>query len=308
MEGITPYQTDEGVVSYETHCKFCLKHVDGEDIIIPCKCILYHKIDVQYCHVKCLTEYRTQCYNNREFIQCGICKKAYKFTIDSSTIEEIYYCLRINYITRLLYYLVVLALYISVLIVPMGGIGIMYKYVIFKDAELNSDNIAACFFLASATWIAITSLYWLICISNFYCIAIHTPFRYSHGFTKYHDGYYPIYGMGWCRKYPERLCSHIPKKNENESTCDYLIRMWCPNCDIFFICFFGILIIVPGIIIFILVFYSIILFGICIQLTNNRYKKYVKSTICILYKISTHSNDIIYSRPKGYSCGFMSYI
>ena len=300
-------------ISNGTSCKFCLKNIyDG--VIAPCDCTMinlrHDTTNIEYCHKYCLTEYRIQCYNNKEFIQCGRCEKKYEITkLNLGIIKSFYYYMRMSYIVRMLYYLIGLALYSIILILPIFGIVVIYLYIIYKDAKINSGMVIICILLASATWLIITYLCWLIFVSNYCCKAICVPARYSRGFIKYHKGYYLNYGPPddcWYKE-PLSMFWFMPDHEEDQSICDYIINILCPDADAFTMCA-GLIIIVPTSFAMITIFYPLILFWICIQLVNNRYKRYVKSTISMKYKISENDLEVISEIPGDYNCGFTGTI
>ena len=274
-------------------CRFCLVpiHLEAEDIIQPCSCITYIEGNLtdrvySYCHMSCFTEYRVQRANNDCYIQCEDCKTFYTFELQNlSRFENCIFFIKISRGVRYLLWVGWLVLYLAIGTSPIFGFMILWRFTnhlafstLLLDNNLNLGTWFPYYLLGSLTWGALLSFYWRCCVrEGCWGKPLHHHSRYHRGYRDYYGsysggGYYPIF-----------FYSGNGNSSTNSSNC-------CENSEIK-----GLLIIALCLLILTALILAGVLIYICVELTNLRYKKYVKRVGTIKYKVI---KDI--DTPPGY--------
>ena len=273
-------------------CRFCLVpiHLEAEDIIQPCSCTTYIEGNLtdrvySYCHMSCFTEYRVQRANNDCYIQCEDCKTFYAFELQNlSRYKGFIFSIKINRGVRYLLWIVWLLLYLAIWTSPIFGFMILWRFMnhlafstLLLDNNLNLGTWFPYYLLGSLAWGTLLSFYWCCCVRGCCGQPFHHHSRYHRGYRDYYGSYS---GVGY---YPIFFYSGNGNSSTSSSNC-------CENGEIK-----GLLIIA----LFLLILTALILAGvliyICVELTNLRYKKYVKRLGTIKYKVI---KDI--DTPPGY--------
>lgn len=264
-------------------CRFCLVpiHLEAEDIIQPCSCTTYIEGNLtdrvySYCHTSCFTDYRVQRANNDCYIQCEDCKTFYAFGLqDLSRSENFIFSVKINRGVRYLLWAVWLVLYLVIGTCPIFGFMVLWRSTnhlefstLLSDNNLNLGTWVPYYLLGSLTWGVLLSFYWCCCVREVYGRqALHHHSRYHRGYRKYYGsysggGYYPIF---------------FYTGNGSSSTST---SSGSGNSDMK-----GLLIIVLLLLILTALILAGVLIYICVELTNLRYKEYVKRLGTIKYKV-----------------------
>ena len=267
----------------EELCRFCLVpiNLDAIDIIQPCSC----KTDTRdslivriyrYCHIDCLTEYRIQRADNECYIKCEDCKTPYHFiTADLNTVERFVFSMKVNQPVRYFLWVFWLLIYLGLWAAPIFGFMILWRYTnklaftaLLEMNDLNMGTWFPYYLLGRLTWGAILGLYWWCCARGVFGPALHRHSRYHSGYREYYGtysggGYYPIFfysGSG-------SQGSHTSSGTGSNDAKGLLIAA------LFFL-ILGALVL-AGILIY-----------ICVELTNLRYKEYLKRAVTVKYKVT----------------------
>ena len=289
-------------------CRFCLVpiHLGAEDVIQPCACTTYIEGSLtervySYCHISCFTDYRIQREDNDCYIQCEDCKTFYAFELQNlNRFDGFIISVKNNRAVRYFLWVSWLILYLAIWTCPIFGFMVLWRFTnhlafstLLSDNDLNLGTWFPYYLLGSLTWGTLLSFYWCCCVRGCYGKPLHHHSRYHRGYREYYGsysgvGYYPIF---------------FNSGNANSSTSGTSSG----TSDMK-----GLLIIV----LFLLILTSLILAGvliyICVELTNLRYKKYVKRLGTIKYKVI---KDIDYYQPEPSSppppyaeCGYNGWI
>ena len=270
-------------------CRFCLVpiNLDAEDIIQPCSCITYIEGELtdriySYCHGSCFTDYRVQRADNNCYTQCEDCKTFYAFGLNHlSRAEDAIFSIKTNRVVRYVLCFVWFVLYLGVLIGPIFGFMILWRFTnhlsfsnLLMDENLNLGTWFPYYLLGSLTWSALLGFYWCCCVRDFCGEPLHHHSRYHRGYRQYYGSYS---GVGY---YP--FFFHSSSTTTGGSGGE--------NNDVK-----GLLIVVLLLLLLIALILAGVLIYICVELTNLRYKKYVKRLGAVKYKVIPN-----FDTPPGY--------
>ena len=294
----------------EELCRFCLVPIDCDaiDIIQPCSCktntndSLINRI-YGYCHNDCLTEYRVQRSDNECYIKCEDCTTPYHFiTTDLNTVDRFIFSVKVNQAVRYFLWVGWFLIYIGLWTTPIFGFTILWRHtnkLDFTDRlEENDLNLGTWFpyyLLGSLTWGTILGLYWCCCTQGVFGAPLHRHSQYHKGYRAYYGTYsggryYPIFFYS-----SQGGGSNISSGTGNNDAKGLLIVAL-----IFLL--LGALVL-TGILIY-----------ICVEMTNIRYKEYLKRTVADKYKVTEelpppeYQPDPSVPPPPYVDCGYNGWI
>ena len=271
----------------EELCRFCLVPINLEaiDIIQPCSCktntkgALVNRI-YGYCHTECLTDYRIQRADNECYIKCEDCKTHYNFiTAELNTVDGFIFSMKVNRGVRYFLWVFWVLIYIGFWTTPIFGFMVLWRYTnklafpnLLEANDLNLGTWFPYYLLGSLTWGAILGLYWCCCARGMFGPPIHRHSQYHNGYRKYYGtysggGYYPIFFYSGSRSQG----SNLSGSGSNDAK--------------------GLLIVALIILILAALALAGILLYICVELTNLRYKEYLKRAVAVKYKVEPSPPD-----------------
>jgi len=297
----------------EELCRFCLVpiNIDAIDIIQPCSCKTNTKGSLinriyGYCHKDCLTKYRIQRSDNECYIKCEDCNTYYNFiTVDLNKLGRYIFEVKVNRGVRYLLWVFWFFIYIGLWTAPIFGFMVLWRYTnklaftdLLKGNDLNLGTWFPYYLLGSLTWGTILGLYWCCCTRRgVFGPALHRHSRYHNGYRKYYGtysggGYYPIF-----------FYSGSGSQGSNTS-----IDTGSNDAK-------GLLIVVLIFLILGALALGGVLIYICVELTNLRYKEYLKRAIADKYKVTEELEFLPdyqiepSSPPPSYvDCGYNGFI